>query len=104
MGNQTDDKPRSKFLARFAARVKNITQRLESSRSTISLNLDRTSDDYVPFVEQHQPNTPNADPLSEVARHRSTKTPAQKFSAPPLPDRVPGNYYLFDFLLEITNK
>ena len=97
-----DDKLRSKFFATFLERIKNITQRSESSRSTISLSLDRTPNNSGPLVEQHQPNKPKAGPTREAVRQSSTKTPAEKVSAPRLPDRVPGNYYSFDFLLEIT--
>jgi hypothetical protein len=99
-----DDKPRSRLLPTFLERVKNITQRLESSRSTISLNLDRASENSLPHVEQHQPNKPKAGPTSEPVRRSSTKTPGENGPAPRLPDRVPGNYYSFDFLVEITNK
>jgi hypothetical protein len=96
-----DDKKGSKFLAGFVARIRNITQTMESSGSTISLNLsghqpspgaiDRISDNSIPLIEQHQPNKLKADLTSEAI-------------ASPLSDRPPGNYYLFDFLLEITNK
>jgi hypothetical protein len=99
-----DDKPSSKFHARFVDRIKNIVQTLESRGSTISLNIDRTSEKSVPLVEQHQPNKPMTGPPSETRLHTTTKTSAEEVSAPRLPELVPGNYYSFDFLIEITNK
>jgi hypothetical protein len=103
-GNQVDEKPSSKFLARIVDRIKNIRQTLEARESTISLNLGRTSENSVPLVDQHQPNEPMTVPSSDTLLHTTTKTSAEEASAPPLPELVPGSYYSFDFLVEITNK
>ena len=43
-------------------------------------------------------------PSSDTLLHTTTKTSAEEVSAPHLPELVPGNYYSFDFLVEITNK
>ena len=97
-----DDKPSSNFLARFVDRIKNIIRTLESRGSTISLNLDRTSENFVRLAEQHLPNKPG--PSSDTLLHTTTKTSADEIYAPRLPELVPGNYYSLDFLIEITNK
>lgn len=103
-GNQVDEKPSSKFLARIVDRIKSIRQTLEARVSTISLNLSRTSENSVPLVEQHQPNEPMTAPSSDTLLHTTKKTSAEEASAPRLPELVPGSYYSFDFLVEIKNK